>query len=121
MVYDQNSKLLIKKPSKSRRWIFKVERQFVCESINHCPIIFERKNMDNNIKVSELLQSASDVWKFLKEEGGLNTNLYDADLVEELRVRLSVSNRYSFEEVLKNTSTEDFIAAFFQTVQPYDV
>ena len=75
--------------------------------------------MDRDIKISELLQSASDVWNFLKKQGGLNTNLYDADLVEELKARLSVSGQSSFENVLESTSIEDFIVAFFQTVQPY--
>lgn len=36
--------------------------------------------MHKDIEVSELLQSASDVWKFLKKQGGLDTNLYDDDL-----------------------------------------
>jgi len=75
--------------------------------------------MDRDIEVSELLQSASDVWKFLEKQGGLDTNLYDADLVEELRVRLAISSQSSFEDVLESTSTEDFIVAFFQAVQPY--
>jgi len=75
--------------------------------------------MHKDIEVSELLQSASDVWKFLKKQGGLDTNLYDDDLEEELRIRLEISNQSSFEDDLENKSTEDFIVAFFQTVQPY--
>jgi len=75
--------------------------------------------MHKDIEVSELLQSASDVWKFLKKQGGLDTNLYDDDLEEELRIRLEISNQSSFKDDLENTSTEDFIVAFFQTVQPY--
>ncbi len=75
--------------------------------------------MHKDIEVSELLQSASDVWKFLKKQGGLDTNLYDDDLEEELRIRLAIPSQSSFEDILENTSTEDFIVAFFQTVQPY--
>jgi|SanBayMetagenome_1026888.scaffolds.fasta_scaffold19143_1 hypothetical protein len=75
--------------------------------------------MDKDIEISKLLHSASDVWKFLKEQGGLNTDKYDVDLVEELKEKLASSSQSNLEDILENISIEDFIVAFFQTVQPY--
>jgi len=65
--------------------------------------------------------SPSDVWIFLKTQGGLDTKVYDVDLVKELRSRLSLPPTGDFERLLEtdNISTEDFVTAFFQTVQPY--
>ena len=75
--------------------------------------------MDKKIDASELLQTASDIWNFLKNQGGLNTRLYDTDLQEELRLRLGIPNQFNFEKSLDDISTEDFIVAFFQSVHPY--
>jgi len=77
--------------------------------------------MRNETEVSELMKSGSDVWNFLKTRSGLDIKLYDASLVEELRSRLSLPPTGDFERLLEieNISTEDFVTAFFQTVQPY--
>jgi hypothetical protein len=77
--------------------------------------------MRSRIETSEMMQSASDIWTFLKTRGGLDTKIYDASLVEELRSRLSLPPTGRFEKQLKtkNISTEDFVIAFFKAIQPY--
>jgi len=67
------------------------------------------------------MRNPSDVWIFLKTQGGLDTKVYDASLVEELRSRLSLPPTGDFENLLgtEDISIEDFVTAFFQTIQPY--
>jgi len=74
---------------------------------------------DNNIEISEMLTSATSVWKYLRKQGGLKTESYDTDLVEELKSKLTLSSQDNLENLLENISAEDFVMAFFQTVQPY--
>ncbi len=77
--------------------------------------------MDKKPRKSEVMESALDVWIYLKEHGGVDTDRYDADLVEEIRARLSLPSTKSFDVLLgkEDISIEDFIVAFFQAVQPY--
>lgn len=67
----------------------------------------------------QLLNSASDIWNFLETKGGLEIGLYDAELVGELRNKLGLPSTGDFGTLLGSISNEDFIVAFFQTVQPY--
>jgi len=80
---------------------------------------FKAKNMYDNIETSEILKNAASVWKYLRKQGGLSTKTYDADLVEELKFKLTLSSQGNLEDLLENINTEDFVRAFFQTVQPY--
>ena len=69
--------------------------------------------------MSQLFNSASDIWNFLETEGGLEIGLYDAELVGELRNKLGLPSTGDFGTLLGSISNEDFIVAFFQTIQPY--
>jgi hypothetical protein len=68
-----------------------------------------------------LFSKAPELWKFLQTEGGLDIKRYDASIVDELRSKLSLPSRQSFEKALldKKISAGDLIVAFFQVVQPY--
>jgi hypothetical protein len=50
-----------------------------------------------------ILNSASEVWKFLKSNAGLNVELYDGDLIDEIRAKLRLPNG-KFDKLLKNNS-----------------
>ncbi len=77
--------------------------------------------MKAKTKLPELMETSYELWTFLKMQAGLDVKFYDADLVEELRTRLFLPPVGDFDQLLKTTkiSTEDFITAFFQTIQPY--
>jgi hypothetical protein len=77
--------------------------------------------MNRDMTAFELLKSASDVWRFLKKQGGLNTKVYDSELEEELKCNLLIPSSSTLEKGLETISTEDFVVAFFQAVQPYAV
>lgn len=64
---------------------------------------------------------ASGLWQFLVETGGLNPDVYDSYLVDELRKRLDLPSNISVHEALKQskTSINIFMEAFFQAAQPY--
>lgn len=79
------------------------------------------KDINGKSNHDQMLNSASDVWEFLKTDGGLDPTGYDRKIQDELRVRLLLPKRGKFESLLikKKISSEDFIIAFFQTIQPF--
>jgi hypothetical protein len=69
-----------------------------------------------------MLQTASEVWKFLRAQGGIDLAHYDEGLVAEMRRKLNLqSGDFETELQAKLVSVEDFLAAFFQAAQPYSV
>jgi hypothetical protein len=68
-----------------------------------------------------LINTTSELWNFLKANGGLDTEFYDISIVEELRLRLALPPKGNFEKLLQEQaiSVEEFIVAFFKAIQPY--
>jgi hypothetical protein len=68
-----------------------------------------------------ILASATETWSFLEHQGGLDTDFYDAPIIAALRSTLQLSEGEDIAAGLtrKSVSVEDFVAAFFQAVQPY--
>jgi len=77
------------------------------------------------IKSSEMLATASDVWAFLKQSGGLSLDNYDKELPKELfeslRYLSSNTNATDLDSLLNTNvvSVEEFMVAFFSVVQPF--
>jgi uncharacterized protein YfaP (DUF2135 family) len=69
----------------------------------------------------ELLDSAVKVWAFLKQQGGLDEDYYDKAILIELRSRLFLPEDCDLDIELRNRqiTTENFLLAFFEAVQPY--
>ena len=69
----------------------------------------------------ELLDTAEDIWEFLKREGGIDTRLYDSALEQELRESLGLPGKGKFETLLTKhkVGTEVFVSAFLNAVSPY--
>lgn len=68
----------------------------------------------------EPLNNTLELWKFIVKKGGLKPESYDLYLEEKLRFYLGLSeNKKDFESCLDTISIENFIVAFFQSVQPY--
>ena len=76
-------------------------------------------------KTSNMLSTASDVWTFLKQSGGLSLDNYDQELPKELfeslRSSSSTPSATDLDSLLKAdaVSVEDFLVAFFRVVQPF--
>lgn len=70
---------------------------------------------------SDFLGSASDVWRALEKEGGLDPKVYDAAIIQDIRERLELPATGNLERLLarKKISTEDLIIAFFESVLPF--
>jgi len=76
---------------------------------------------------SEMLSTASDVWAFLKQNGGLNlkTESYDNflphELFKSLKSLLPSTSATDLDSLLGMdvVSIEEFLAAFFRVVQPF--
>ncbi len=72
-----------------------------------------------------MLSTASDVWTFLKQSGGLSLDNYDQDLPKEifesLRSSSPTTKAFDLDSLLKAdaVSVEDFLVAFFRVVQPF--
>ncbi|MCX6344916.1 MAG: hypothetical protein NT018_07560 [Armatimonadetes bacterium] len=75
----------------------------------------------NSDTSSSLISNASDLWEILKVRGGLQPGTYDMELEADLRKLLSLPDTGDFNEALtaKATTTEVFVATFFQAIQPY--
>lgn len=65
--------------------------------------------------------TAISVWEFLRDQAGLDPKYYDADIVDDIRSRLHLAKTGKLGTLLKRSkvSTEDFLIAFFEAVQPY--
>lgn len=78
-------------------------------------------------KTSDMLSSASDVWAFLKQNGGLDlaTETYDKFLPQEIFKSLQASSPTTsatdLDSLLETNavSVEEFLVAFFKVVQPF--
>lgn len=75
------------------------------------------------LKTSRTLSTASEVWDFLKKNGGLLLESYDEDLPKELFDSLQSSSPSAktadLDSTLKRVSVEEFLIAFFSVVQPF--
>lgn len=77
------------------------------------------------IKSSEMLSTASDVWAFLNQSGGLSLDNYDKELPKELfeslRSLSSSTSATNLDSLLETNavSIEEFLVAFFRVVQPF--
>lgn len=63
-------------------------------------------------------RDSASAWKQLRTAGGLDITYRDEDLVDRLKNSLD-ENAASLEEALGNSSTDEFIRAFFQVVHPF--
>lgn len=78
-------------------------------------------------KTSDMLSTASDVWAFLKQNGGLDlaTEAYDKFMPQEIFKSLQVSfpgtKATDLDSLLETNavSVEEFLVAFFRVVQPF--
>jgi hypothetical protein len=72
-----------------------------------------------------MLSTASEVWAFLKRNGGINLDSYDKELPTELfqslRFSSSSPTAIDLETLLKANAVpvEEFLVAFFKVVQPF--
>lgn len=67
------------------------------------------------------LETSLEIWEFLKTNGGLDIKKYDTELINELRKNLKLPSKGNFELQLEkmDIDTEEFILAFFKTVEPF--
>ena len=76
-------------------------------------------------KTSNMFSTASDVWTFLKQSGGLSLDNYDQDLpnelFESLRSSSPAASATDLDSLLRAgvVPVEDFLVAFFRVVQPF--
>ena len=76
-------------------------------------------------KTSDMLSTASEVWAFLNQDGGLNLDSYDKELpnelFESLRTSFPATTATDLDSLLKTNAVpvEDFLVAFFKVVQPF--
>ena len=70
----------------------------------------------------KVLASSCEIWDFLIEKAGLDTEAYDFHIVEELCKNLNFSpavKNIKKELKTQNISPERFIGAFFRSIEPY--
>lgn len=70
-----------------------------------------------------VIENSWDLWKFLLDYAGLDPDGYDQELVLDLklRLRLPLDEGVELADLLKKNrvSTEDFLTAFFKSIEPY--
>lgn len=76
-------------------------------------------------KATDMLSTASEVWAFLKQDGGLSLDSYDRELPDELfeslRKSFPATTATDLDSLLNTNAipVEDFLVAFFKVVQPF--
>jgi len=72
-------------------------------------------------KVSSILEDSAAIWRYLQEQGGLDTKSYDRELEHDLRSYLSLPDTGSLDHLLRSRviPVETFLFAFFRAIQPY--
>lgn len=77
---------------------------------------------------NQVLTSAAALWRFLKKNAGADTVFYDKDFLNAeapnpgLRANLKIApaeHDLEIDLLSHNTSTEQFVVAFFRSLQPY--
>lgn len=66
----------------------------------------------------EIARDGISTWQWLCDAGGIEIRGRDADFAEALRVALRPSAP-TLEDALRETSTDDFISAFFSVAEPF--
>lgn len=78
--------------------------------------------MKKENKSDHFINSSGDLWRYLIEKAGIDTNNYDFELVEQLSYELfnrPLTEDFALELEKENISIERFVRSFFNILQPY--
>lgn len=69
----------------------------------------------------EVIKDTIELWKYIKNKGGLDLKYYDKGIIDDLKSILRFSNKESFEKGLikKNISIEFFLQSFLSALKPF--